>query len=258
MAKTNIYLFANWKMYLDLAQSEKLSKNLVKLSKKMSKKIKMTIFPNALAISAVIKNLKISAIGVGAQNVYFEDKGGFTGEVSAAMYKSVGAKYALVGHSERRHLFHETNHEVRMKMEAILSSGLVPVLCVGETIQERENRKTEETIEIQIRSALHELNWNKNKKLFIAYEPVWAISKGASINEIGKHCDSIEAERIHEFIKKTVKQLIKDIEPIVLFGGSVRPNTVKEYLQQPNIDGVLVGAASTNLDSWSDIVHNAC
>lgn len=145
-----------------------------------------------------------------------------------------------------------------MKMEAILSTGLLPVLCVGETIQEREDRKTEETVEIQLRSALHALNWNKTKKLIIAYEPVWAISKGTSLDEAGKHCDSDEAERIHKFIKKTTRQLLKDIEPIVLFGGSVRSNTVAEYLRQPNIDGVLVGAASTNIDSWSNIVHNAC
>lgn len=258
MAKTNIYLFANWKMYLDLPASEKLSKEIIKLSKKLSKKIKLAVFPSALSLISVVKTLKNSNISVGAQNVYFEDKGGFTGEVSASMYKDSGAKYALVGHSERRHLFHETNHEVRMKMEAILSIGLFPVLCVGETIQEREDRKTEETIEIQLRSALHALNWNKTKKLIIAYEPVWAISKGTSMDEAGKHCDGDEAERIHEFIKKTTRQLLKDIEPIVLFGGSVRSNTVAEYLRQPNIDGVLVGAAATNIDSWSNIVHNAC
>ncbi len=257
MAKTNIYLFANWKMYLDLAESEKLAKELAKFSKKLPKKIKMAVFPTALSTIVVVKNLKNSVVGVGAQNVYFEDKGGFTGEVSALMHKYAGAKYALVGHSERRHLFHETNHEVKMKMEAVLNAGLMPVLCVGETAKEREDRKTEETIEIQLRSALHELNLNKTKKLIIAYEPVWAISKGTGVNDAGKHCDSAEAERLHQFIKNTVRQLLKGIEPIVLFGGSVRPNTAKEYLQKPNIDGVLVGAASTHLDSWKDIVHNA-
>lgn len=257
MAKTNIYLFANWKMYLDLPESEKLAKNFAKLSKKLPNKTKMAIFPSALAFASAVKILKKTNVGVGAQNVYFEDKGGFTGEISAVMYKNNGAKYALVGHSERRHLFHETNHEVRMKMEALLSVGVVPVLCVGETAQEREDRKTEDTIEIQLRAALHALNWSKNKKIIIAYEPVWAISKGLGPDDVGKHCDHIEAERVHEFIKKTVRQLLKEVEPIVLFGGSVRANTVKEYLKQPNIDGVLVGAASTRLDSWKDIVHNA-
>jgi triosephosphate isomerase len=174
------------------------------------------------------------------------------------MYKNSGAKYTLIGHSERRHLFHETNHDVRQKMEAALSAGLIPVLCVGETEKEREDDKTKETIEIQIRSALHALSWNKNKKLIIAYEPVWAISKGISPQEAGKHCDYLEAQRIHKFIKNLVFQLSKDLELVILFGGSVRPNTVKEYLQQPDIDGVLVGAASTKLDSWIEIVHNAC
>jgi len=258
MAKTNLYLFANWKMYLDLAGSEKLAKDLVKLSKKLPKKIKMTVFPSALSFVSVTKNLKNSIVGVGPQNFYFEDKGGFTGEISADMYKKSGAKYALIGHSERRHLFHETNHEIRMKMEAALNVGLIPVLCVGETSHEREAGKTKETIEIQLRSALHELNLNKLKKLIIAYEPVWAISKGTGATDAGKHCDESEANSIHQFIKNIVKQLLKDGEPIVLFGGSVRPNTTNGYLKQPNIDGILVGAASTNLDSWSDIVHNAC
>ncbi|MCX6779764.1 MAG: triose-phosphate isomerase [Candidatus Magasanikbacteria bacterium] len=228
MAKTNIYLFANWKMYLGMAESEKLSKDLVKFSKKLPKKIKMAVFPSALSSTAVVKNLKKTPIAVGAQNIYFEDKGGFTGEVSAAMYKDIGSKYALVGHSERRHLFHETNHEIRMKMEGALSIGLMPVLCVGETAQES------------------------------AYEPVWAISKGLGVQEQGKHCDATEANRVHGFIKKTVLALTKDLEPIILFGGSVRPNTAAEYLKQSNIDGILVGAASTHLDSWKDIVHNAC
>lgn len=257
MAKTNIYLFANWKMYLDLPESEKLAKDFAKLSKKLPNKIKMAVFPSALVFTSTAKVLKNTSIGIGAQNVYFEDKGGFTGEVSAVMYKDNGAKYALVGHSERRHLFHETNHEVRMKMEALLNVGIVPILCVGETAQEREDGKTEDTIEIQLRAALHALSWSKNKKLIIAYEPVWAISKGLGTDDAGKHCDHIEAERVHEFIKKTVQELVKEVEPLVLFGGSVRSNTVKDYLKQPNIDGVLVGAASTHLDSWKDIVHNA-
>ncbi len=257
MAKTNIYLFANWKMYLDLPESEKLAKDFAKLAKKLPKQIKMAVFPSALAFATAVKVLKKTTVGVGAQNVYFEDKGGFTGEVSAVMYGNNGAKYALVGHSERRHLFHETNHEVRMKMEALLSAGIVPVLCVGETAGERENQKTEDTIEIQLRAALHALSWSKNAKLIIAYEPVWAISKGSGVDEAGKHCDPLEAERVHEFIKKTVSQLLKDVESIVLFGGSVRANTTKEYLEQPSIDGVLVGAASTHLDSWREITHNA-
>ena len=257
-ASKKVYLFANWKMYLDLEESHSLSKLIKKQAKKMSKNIKMVVFPSALSFSSVAQTFSAVGIDLGSQNIHSEDRGGFTGEVSALMYKKSGAKYALVGHSERRHLFHETNHDVRQKMEAAIAVGLVPVLCVGETAQERENGKTEETIEIQIRSALHMLNWNKNKKLIIAYEPVWAISKGTSQQEAGKHCDYFEAQRLHKFIKKLVSQLSKSIELTVLFGGSVRPNTVKEYLNQPDIDGVLVGAASTKLDSWLEIVHNAC
>lgn len=253
-----IYLFANWKMYLDFDESNILSKGIKKQVKKISKNIKIAVFPSSLSFFSVVQTLSGSGVDIGSQNIHFEDKGGFTGEISALMYKKSGAKYTLIGHSERRHLFHETNHDVRQKMEAALSVGLVPVLCVGETEKEREDGKTQETIEVQIRAALHALSWNKNKKFIIAYEPVWAISKGIGTQEAGKHCDYLEAQRIHKFIKKLVSQLSKDFEPIVLFGGSVRPNTVKEYLRQPDVDGVLVGAASTKLDSWLEIVHNAC
>jgi len=252
------YFFANWKMYLDFEESSMLSKSIKRQLKKLSKNLRLGVFPSSLSFHAVAKIFSATGVSVGAQNINSEDKGGFTGEVSAMMYKKLGAKHTLIGHSERRHLFGESNHDVRQKMQAALDVGLVPVLCVGETAKERESGKTEETIEIQIRSALHALNWNKNKKLVIAYEPVWAISKGIGQAQAGQYCDPLEAQRIHKFIKKLVAQLAKDVGLVILFGGSVRPNTVKEYLKQPDIDGVLVGAASTKLDSWLEIGHNAC
>ncbi len=258
MSKSNMYLFANWKMYLNLAESEKLAKELVRISKKNSNKIKMAVFPSALAFNSVAKILNKKLVAIGSQNIHAEDRGGFTGEVSGQMFKMAGAEYTLIGHSERRHLFHETNHDTKMKMEAALSNKLVPVLCVGETLKEREEGKTKEVIDIQLRSALDGLNWPKSKKLIIAYEPVWAISKGIGADEAGKHCDFIEAEKMHILIRKLLASLVKDVKIVILFGGSVRPNTVREYLQQQNIDGVLVGAASTKLDSWLAIMHNAC
>lgn len=250
MAKSNVYLFANWKMYLDLAESEKLAKEVGKLGKKMPNKIKMTIFPSALAFGTVIKTLKNSVIAVGAQNVHQEDKGGYTGEVSAVMYKNAGAKYALVGHSERRHLFHETNHEVKIKMEAILNNKLIPVLCVGETQKERDSVKEKEVVEIQLRSALDGLKWGKNPQLIIAYEPVWAIGTG-------NHCDPSQAQTMCELALKMATHLAKDVKIVVLYGGSVNSDNVSEFIKQPNINGILVGGASAKLDSWSKIVHNA-
>ncbi|MFA6485825.1 MAG: triose-phosphate isomerase [Candidatus Magasanikbacteria bacterium] len=255
--KDKIYLFANWKMYLDFDESNILANGLAGEAKKFGHEIKMAIFPSTLSLYTAGQVLRDVGVGVGPQNVFWVDKGGYTGEISASMYKTAGCDYALVGHSERRQQFHETNHEVRQKMDACLSVGLTPVLCVGETLKEREAGTTAEVVEIQLRSALDNISWPKNVALIIAYEPVWAISKGAGAGEEGRHCDDIEAEKMHRLIKKIVKNLLPNMEPAVLFGGSVRPNTTAYYLNQPSIDGVLVGAASTKLDSWLEIVKNA-
>ncbi|MBI2037749.1 MAG: triose-phosphate isomerase [Candidatus Magasanikbacteria bacterium] len=241
------YLFANWKMYLDHSESEALA---LALAKKLTlpEHIVMAVFPSALALSDVSKTLKDTPISTGAQNIYWIDKGGYTGEISAHMYKAAGCTYALVGHSERRHIFNETNHEVRQKVEAALAASLVPVICVGETEHERQSNKTEETIETQIRSAFHNIAWPENKELIVAYEPVWAIGTGQA-------CDPVEAERMHELIKKQVIALT-GVTPVILYGGSVRPENVQQYLNNPNISGVLVGAASANIESWEAIVDS--
>lgn len=244
-----IYLFANWKMYLDYDESNILANAIVQESKKIDEKIKMVIFPSALALYPAGQVLRDVGIGVGAQNTHWIDKGGYTGEVSAVMYKAAGCEYALVGHSERRHLFHETNHEVRQKIEAILAAELTPVVCVGETLTERQNGKTEEAVEIQVRAAFQNLAWPKGKELIVAYEPVWAIGTG-------ENCDPVEAERMHEIIKKQIIALT-GVSPIILYGGSVREENVAEYLKNPSINGVLVGGASANFESWMKIVAAA-
>ncbi len=251
------YLFANWKMYLDYNESNILANALADMAKKIPENIKMVILPSALSLYPVAQVLNDVGIGVGPQNTYWVDKGGYTGEVSATMYKEVGCKYALVGHSERRHQFNETNHDVRAKMEAVLAVGLVPILCVGETAEEREANKTEDVVEIQLRAALEKLEIQAGSELFIAYEPVWAISKGIGASDADLHCDEVEAERMQALISKVVSVLLPDVNPVILYGGSVRQETVVKYLSQPHIHGVLVGAASTKLDSWSEIIKNS-
>jgi len=250
MASKKVYLFANWKMYLDFDESNLLANAIANIADTFSKKIEMAIFPSALSFYNVAQVLDDVKIKIGAQNVNPEDKGGFTGEVSAFMYKEAGAKYALVGHSERRHLYHETDHDVRVKMESVLENGLVPVLCVGETEKERKNNKQKEVIEVQLRSALQNLKLKKNKKIIIAYEPVWAIGTG-------KHCDFLEANEMCVMVSKMAKILVKDAEVITLYGGSVKEGDVGQFLKEASIDGVLVGGASTNLDSWKKIVQNS-
>jgi triosephosphate isomerase len=247
------YFFANWKMYLNHAESIALAEAVRNIT--FSHNIEASVFPSALAFFAVNQLLGKSKISTGAQNIGWVEKGGYTGEVSSMMYKEVGAKYALIGHSERRHLFGETNHEVRQKIESALSADLIPVLCVGETDAERERGKTIEVLEIQIQSALEGLDFLNVSELFVAYEPVWAISKGIKKEEQGKFCEPSEAEKNSEFIKKFVKKFIPETVSLsILFGGSVRPPTIESYISQPNIDGVLIGAASTTTDGWSELV----
>ena len=246
------YLFANWKMYLDYDESNILANAIAVtplFAKGGAKSVKMAIFPSALALYPVGQVLQDVGISVGAQNTQWIAKGAYTGEVSAEMYKLAGCEYALVGHSERRHLFHETNQEVRQKVEAILSAGLTPVICVGETEQERKDNKTEAVIEVQIKTALQKLDWPKDRELIVAYEPVWAIGTG-------KNCDHLEAQRMHELIKKQVVALT-GISPVVLYGGSVKPENVAGYLKSQGINGVLVGGASANLESWMKMVDAA-
>jgi len=253
------YLFANWKMYLDYDESNILANALANEWRKQGdlSALKMAIFPSDLSLYPVAQVLGDVGVAAGGQNSFWVDKGGYTGEISAAMYKNAGCAYCLVGHSERRHQFGETNHEVRQKMEAVLESGLTPVLCVGETKEERAQGKTAEVVEIQINAALDGLSWPSDRELIIAYEPVWAISKGAGKNEAGEHCDDAEAERMNIFIAQKTTQLLSGVNPVLLFGGSVRPDTVAYYLKMPHINGVLVGAASTKFDSWMEIVKNA-
>ncbi len=258
MSTAKIYLFANWKMYLDATESERMAKQLAAYSKRLPTAVETVIFPSSLAFQGVAKAAKGSRLGVGAQNVYWVEKGGYTGEISAAMYKRAGARYALVGHSERRHLFHESNHETAQKVEAVVEAGMLPVVCVGETASERAAGQTEEVVEAQLRAAYSTVVWPLKKNPIIAYEPVWAISHGTGKDQAGKYCEPAEAEKMHHFIIKIVHDLLPAApEPVVLYGGSVRPDTVTDYLSEPNVGGVLVGAASTVLSSWKTIIADA-
>lgn len=282
-----LYLFANWKMYLDYNESNNLAIQLRDAyARGLSPSIHMAVFPSALSFVLVNDILGGSApIFRGAQNICWVEKGAYTGEISAEMYR-VGASYALIGHSERRHIFKETNHEVRLKIEAALAAGLEPVLCVGETLKEREEGKAEEVVEAQLRAAFHNLSWPDNmmRRVIIAYEPVWAVNTGNA-------CDPQEAERMQSLIHGWVTALTANMKtyfnsktaesikssfvvsitaspeeiekaknqftPIVLYGGSVRKENAAAYFQEPHIDGVLVGQASTKLETWMEIVKAA-
>lgn len=234
-------------MYLDHGESIALAKELVKQLPGFGLKAQMAVFPSSVALVGVKDFLKKIKVEVGPQNVFWLEKGGYTGEVSAATYKNILCKYALVGHSERRHVFNETNTEVRQKQDAIVGAGMTPVLCVGETLQERKNGEVQMVIEAQLRSAFTDVVWPKGRELIIAYEPVWAVSTGES-------CDPEESERVAAVIYQYVHSLT-GVQPIILYGGSVRADNVAQYIAQEHISGVLVGGASTKIDSWMEILQ---
>lgn len=238
-----IYLFANWKMYLDVAESKKLAAAYASERANFPRDSVVAIFPSALSFSTVGEAITGTTFALGAQNTFWIDKGGYTGEVSAVMFKNVGGKYALVGHAERRHLFSESNHEVRQKIDTMLTAPLTPVLCVGETLQEKKDGKTMEVLEAQLRAAYMDIAWPKNIEAIIAYEPVWAVGSGEA-------CEPEEAEKIAGLIHDWATKLLpKGISPVVLYGGSVREENILDYINQPHLAGVLVGGASTKLSS---------
>lgn len=239
-----MYIFGNWKMYLNYDESVSLAKELAK-GLKRDKRIELGVFPSTLALMEVKKQLSKIA-DIGAQNCVWTPKGAYTGAISAQIFKQAGCRYVLVGHSERRHIFNETNEATRKKMEAALEAGLVPVLCVGETKEDREEDKVQYRLKKQLDRALSGLNL-KGGEIIIAYEPVWAIGTG-------NPCHPTDADDIHSWIKTEVKQYIQG-EARVLYGGSVNADNVVSYVSLDTVDGVLVGGASSKFDSFMSIIN---
>lgn len=237
------YIFGNWKMYLDFDESNILANALLQ-EKFDENNLKLAIFPSALAIREVIMAMENSVFSVGAQNVSWVEKGGYTGAISAQMFLNVGSEYALVGHSERRHIFGETDEDVRKKLQACLEIGLTPVLCIGEKKEEKDSGLRNTCLQRQL-AVLAGLDL-KNKEILIAYEPVWAIGTGNA-------CDPVEAEQVHHWIKEELKKY-SDQEIPILYGGSVKAENVISYVSLPAIDGVLVGGASAKFETFVSII----
>lgn len=243
----------NWKMFKNLQQTEELINGLKKASEFNEKTVKVIVCPPFTSLSLAGSLLKGTPIALGAQNMYFEDEGAFTGEISPGMLKSVGCEYVILGHSERRLYFHETNESVNTKAKKALASGLIPIVCVGETLEEREKNITDLIVSTQVRGCLKEISAADVEKIIIAYEPVWAIGTG-------KTATPQQAEEVHLLIRKLVGQLYSwaTAEKVVIqYGGSVKPENAKELLSQPNIDGALVGGACLKADSFASIIKSA-
>ncbi|MGC8677827.1 MAG: triose-phosphate isomerase [Hydrogenobaculum sp.] len=238
---------ANWKMHKTYEEAISYVNELLKKTIDFERK-DVLIYPPFLYICEVSKLLEKSNIKVGAQNVYYEKKGAFTGEISPVMVKSCKAEYVLIGHSERRHIFKESDELIRKKVISALEEGLKVMLCVGETLEERESQLTFKVIESQLKLALAGLE-DEFYNIEIAYEPVWAIGTGKSANPE-------DASKIHGFIKDILKNMAnKDTDVRVLYGGSVNPQNAKEFLKAPNVDGLLVGGASLDPNTFLEIIN---
>jgi len=210
------------------------------------------IFPPALSLAAArATRPEAPGVGLGVQNVHWEEAGAFTGEISVAMAVNAGATHALIGHSERRHLFGETNEEVGKKVRATLEGGLVPVICVGETLEQREGGRLEEILRGQMEAFLLILQAHPGARVMVAYEPVWAIGTG-------KTATPEDAAQAHTFLRQRMASALGEgraDEIPILYGGSVKPGNAAELLGAPEVDGVLVGGASLDPVSFQGIVE---
>ncbi|MBN1910221.1 MAG: triose-phosphate isomerase [Pirellulales bacterium] len=246
------FIAGNWKMTQDRASAVALASGIAQRVG-AGNGVDVAVCPPSCYLDAVGQALTGSAVGLGAQNMYHEPKGAFTGEISAAMLLDVGCRYVILGHSERRHILGETDADVNKKVLAALAAGLVPIVCVGETLDEREAGKTLDVIRTQFTGSLAGLDAGQMKQIVIAYEPVWAIGTG-------KTATPEQAEEVHFDLRKimvdcydeAVGQTVR-----IQYGGSVKPDNAAALLSQPNIDGALVGGASLDVDSFMEIIAGA-
>lgn len=239
----------NWKMHNTIDEAVKLVTELKPLIK--DAKCDVVVCPTFVCLDAVKKAAEGTNIKVGAQNMYFEEKGAFTGEVSPNMLQAMGIDYVIIGHSERRQYFNETDESVNKKLKAAFSHNLIPILCVGESLNERESEITSEVIGRQIKLDLSGLTSEMVEKLVVAYEPIWAIGTG-------KTATKEEANDTIAFIRKTIASIYgNDVadKTRIQYGGSVKPSTIKEQMSMSDIDGALVGGASLKAEDFSAIVN---
>ena len=246
-----LLLAGNWKMNKNVQESVELAKALVEKVKGISDK-DVLICPTATALSEVSKVVKGTNVALGAQNMYFETKGAFTGEISPDMLKSAGCTHVILGHSERRQIFGEPDEVINKKTLLALAEGLTPVVCIGETLEQREAGETLGVVESQMRGSLNNIVGDQILKIVLAYEPVWAIGTG-------KTASPAQAQEVHAYIRKIFTDIFgsKLAEQVrVLYGGSVKPANVKELMGQKDIDGALVGGAALKVEDFEKIVKD--
>ncbi len=243
----------NWKMYKTPAESKDLIDGIKSKLTFPLGNAKVIVCPPFTSLATVQPMLTGTPIGLGAQNMYFEEEGAFTGEISPKMHSSVGCTYVILGHSERRQYFGETNELINKKLRKALASGLTPIVCVGETLEQREKNITDQIVTTQVRGVLKDVTAAEAEQVIIAYEPVWAIGTG-------KTATPQQAQEVHLLIRKTLGQMYSwaTADKIVIqYGGSVKPENSRDLLSQADIDGALVGGACLKAESFIAIIENA-
>jgi len=244
----------NWKMHKTITESIELANGLKReVFKLNTQNVDIVVCPVFTALSEVSEVVADSDIRLGAQDVHWEKEGAFTGEISCSMLRDAGCQFVIIGHSERRLYFGETNESVNKKIKAALSCDLTPILCVGETLKEREAGKAFEVLDDHLKNGLVGISEEDLLKLLVAYEPVWAIGTG-------KTATPQQAQEAQVYIRNLLKKMYnKDAAGSVRiqYGGSVKPENIAELIRQPDIDGALVGGASLKVESFSEIIKKA-
>ncbi|WP_239639022.1 triose-phosphate isomerase [Thermodesulfovibrio thiophilus] len=240
------FFMANWKMHKTVQEALEFLKDFIPSVQGISDR-EIGIAPAFVCIDSMSKALRDTDIKVGAQNVFYENKGAYTGEVSPVMLKDLNIDYVIIGHSERRKYFHETDEIINLKIKATMSENLNVIFCIGETLEERESEKTFDVLKKQIEKGLE--NIEKYDSLVLAYEPVWAIGTGKVASEL-------QIEEAHAFIKNRLKDIYSDKADRIriLYGGSVSPENIHSIMNIANVDGVLVGGASLDPEKFLKII----
>ncbi|MBX7099830.1 MAG: triose-phosphate isomerase [Myxococcaceae bacterium] len=243
------FVAGNWKMHKTTAESVALARELRQLLAQVRDRVQIAVAPPFTSLHPVAQALEGSNLEVAGQTCHFEVQGAFTGEVSAPMVREAGARHVILGHSERRQFFGETDETVNKRVHAALKAGLLPIVCVGETLQEREGNRTLEVVSRQVKGALAGIGADVGKTFTLAYEPVWAIGTG-------KTATSRQAQEVHAHVRSLLKELwgAAADEVRIQYGGSVKPDNAAELLSQPDIDGALVGGASLKAADFAAIV----
>jgi triosephosphate isomerase len=244
----------NWKMYKTIGQAIELANGLKReLYNLANQDIDIVLCPPFTALSEVKDVIADSNLQLGAQDTHWQTEGAFTGEVSPLMLKDLGCKFVIIGHSERRQYFSETNETVNKKIKAVLKQNLTPIVCVGETLQEREKGKTFKVLDDQIKNGLESILEQDILKMVIAYEPVWAIGTGITATpEQAQEAQKYIRDLLNKIYNQETSQMMR-----IQYGGSVRPENITELMQQPDVDGALVGGASLEIETFSEIVKRA-